>query len=60
MPKKEDWLYRSPYFFFKALHSFREKNPDLADLIRVDLIRIRAKLAYGYDYRVQTRECSFT
>jgi hypothetical protein len=37
-PKKEDWLYRSPYFFFKALSSFSKVNPELTDLIRVEFI----------------------
>ena len=37
-PRKEDWLYRSPYFFFKTLQQFIELYPDLAKLIKVEFI----------------------
>lgn len=37
-PRKEDWLYRSPYFFFKTLRQFIKTYPDLAELIKVEFI----------------------
>lgn len=37
-PRQEDWLYRSPYFFFKTLQQFIKKYPDLAELIKVEFI----------------------
>jgi len=37
-PKKEDWLYRSPYFFFKTISSFMQKYPTLKDLFRVEFV----------------------
>lgn len=33
-PIKEDWLYRSPYFFFKTLSKLFEKRSDLKNKIR--------------------------
>lgn len=30
VPKREDWLYRSPHFFFRALRSLFDRRPDLA------------------------------
>jgi glycosyltransferase involved in cell wall biosynthesis len=35
IPYKQDWLYRSPYFFFKALQQLNKSNPNLARRIRV-------------------------
>jgi len=37
-PRKEDWLYRSPYFFFKALAALREKQPETLNLLKVDFV----------------------
>ena len=37
-PRKEDWLYRSPYFFFKTLQQFIKLYPDLSELIKVEFI----------------------
>ena len=37
-PRKEDWLYRSPYFFFKTLQQFIKQYPDLAELIKIEFI----------------------
>ena len=37
-PRKEDWLYRSPFFFFKALKKLVEKDPALHDSIRVKFV----------------------
>ena len=34
-PRKEDWLYRSPYFFFRALALLLHKRPSLRDRIVV-------------------------
>ena len=33
-PHREDWLYRTPYFFFKALASLFERNPKLRNSIK--------------------------
>lgn len=35
IPHKQDWLYRSPYFFFKALQQLNNTNPVLGKKIRV-------------------------
>ena len=35
VPRKEDWLYRSPFFFFKTLHYLFEKKPELKNKIFV-------------------------
>jgi glycosyltransferase involved in cell wall biosynthesis len=35
IPHKQDWLYRSPYFFFKALQQLDSSNPVLGRKIRV-------------------------
>ena len=35
VPRKEDWLYRSPYFFFKAMKEIIIHNPRLADKIEI-------------------------
>jgi hypothetical protein len=37
-PRQEDWLYRSPYFFFKTLRRFINQYPDLSQLIKVEFI----------------------
>jgi hypothetical protein len=37
-PRKEDWLYRSPYFFFQALAKLKENESNLSDLLEVDFI----------------------
>lgn len=34
-PRKEDWLYRSPHFFFKALAELFRRWPDLRDRVEV-------------------------
>jgi glycosyltransferase involved in cell wall biosynthesis len=34
-PRREDWLYRSPYFFFRALRRLLDRRPDLEARIRV-------------------------
>jgi glycosyltransferase involved in cell wall biosynthesis len=34
-PRKEDWLYRSPYFFFKALKQLFAENSELRKVVRV-------------------------
>lgn len=38
VPRREDWLYRSPYFFFAALAYLREQLPNLADLLIVKFV----------------------
>lgn len=35
LPRKEDWLYRSPYFFFRALNRLFEQNAAMRKRIRV-------------------------
>ncbi|GAB3663618.1 glycosyltransferase family 4 protein [Echinicola sediminis] len=35
VPRKEDWLYRTPYFFFKSLQNLFDQNPILKDKIVV-------------------------
>jgi glycosyltransferase involved in cell wall biosynthesis len=35
-PRREDWLYRSPWFFLTGLERFAERRPDLAANLRVD------------------------
>jgi glycosyltransferase involved in cell wall biosynthesis len=34
-PRREDWLYRTPYFFFRALQRLLERRPDLRARVRV-------------------------
>jgi hypothetical protein len=38
IPVKQDWLYRSPYFFFKALQIFFEKYPVMKNKVRVEFV----------------------
>jgi hypothetical protein len=38
IPHKQDWLYRTPYFFFKALDQFKSEYPLLASKIRVKFV----------------------
>lgn len=35
LPVKQDWLYKTPYFFFKALADLVKTNPDVAAKIKV-------------------------
>ncbi len=37
-PRKEDWLYRSPYFFFKTMQHLQVTNPALFGKIEVHFI----------------------
>lgn len=39
---KEDWLYRSPFFFFRALSRLFEQNPELRDRIRFEVMGTNA------------------
>lgn len=34
-PRKEDWLYRSPYFFFRAVKALLDEHPVLKDRLRI-------------------------
>jgi glycosyltransferase involved in cell wall biosynthesis len=36
--RREDWLYRSPYFFLRGLAHFQQRRPDLADRVRVTFL----------------------
>jgi hypothetical protein len=37
-PRREDWLYRSPYFFFASLAKLREQLPELPNLLTVKFV----------------------
>ncbi|MCC6576303.1 MAG: glycosyltransferase [Flavobacteriales bacterium] len=37
-PRREDWRYRSPWAFFRALQALRQRRPDLFALVRVEFI----------------------
>ncbi|MGN6436115.1 MAG: glycosyltransferase [Agriterribacter sp.] len=37
-PTREDWLYRSPYFFFRALYELFRLSPELKSRIRFEYI----------------------
>ncbi|TRX70553.1 glycosyltransferase [Carboxylicivirga sp. M1479] len=34
-PRKEDWLYRSPYFFLKTIKQIIKNNPDFKNRIKI-------------------------
>lgn len=38
VPRKEDWKYRSPYFFFKALHEVFTFSPELKSKVKVHFV----------------------
>jgi len=38
MPRKQDWLYRSPFFFFKTLQWMKKFQNDLFQRIQVDFV----------------------
>ena len=38
VPRKEDWLYRSPYFCLKAVRALLDKYPQFADKIRLEFV----------------------
>lgn len=35
LPRKEDWLYRSPFFFFKIIRLLLDKHPELHNKIEI-------------------------
>lgn len=35
VPRREDWLYRTPYYFFGALRALLDRRPDLAGRVSV-------------------------
>jgi len=35
IPRKQDWLYRSPYFFFRALQLLNATDPELGKKVKV-------------------------
>ena len=37
-PRREDWLYRSPFFFFRALRQLLGERPDLRSLVKVRFV----------------------
>jgi Glycosyltransferase Family 4 len=37
IPHKQDWLYRSPYFFFKAIQQLNISDPSLGNKIKIRL-----------------------
>lgn len=38
VPRKEDWLYRSPWFFFRSLAVLLKRRPDLGERLRVRFV----------------------
>ncbi|MDB4835083.1 hypothetical protein OAH12_00690 [Cyclobacteriaceae bacterium] len=44
VPVREEWLYRSPYYFFKILREVLDKQPDLNDRLQVELIGSKSYL----------------
>lgn len=36
-PRREDWLFRSPYYFLRGLRRFADRCPELARRVRVEL-----------------------
>ena len=37
VPRKEDWLYRSPYFFFRAVEALLQRKPELRVRLKIRL-----------------------
>lgn len=37
-PRREDWLYRTPYFFFQALKQLLDRRPDLRSRVTVRFV----------------------
>lgn len=37
-PRLEDWLYRSPYFFFRAVQLMLDSRPDLRSRLRIQFV----------------------
>lgn len=37
-PIKEDWLYRSPYFFFRTISTFFERYPEYRSVIEIHFV----------------------
>jgi hypothetical protein len=37
-PRREDWLYRSPFFFFQALKRMLDNRPELRSLLKVRFV----------------------
>jgi len=37
-PRREDWLYRSPYFFFRAVRLMLDARPDLRSRLRIQFV----------------------
>lgn len=35
VPRKEDWLYRSPYFFFRAVAALLARHPECRERLRI-------------------------
>ncbi len=38
VPRKEDWLYRSPWFFFRSLAVLLKRRPDLRERLRIRFV----------------------
>ncbi len=43
VPRKEDWLYRSPYFLFKTLNFLFKKYPHLKNKIQINFAGVKPK-----------------
>lgn len=42
-PIKENWLYRSPYFFLKTISLILEKQPSLQEVIQIEFVGEKAE-----------------
>ncbi len=40
---KEDWLYRSPYFFLRALSHLFERRPEFREMVRFEVMGVNAE-----------------
>ncbi len=44
IPHKQDWLYRSPYFFFKAIQQLNNTDPSIGNKIKDPVCRKNPRL----------------
>lgn len=47
VPIKEDWKYRSPFFFFKSIKAFIEKHPEFEQKLKIEFIGRKPKWFNG-------------
>lgn len=43
VPKREDWLYRSPYFFFKSIKALLAEHPKLISCVEICFVGTKDK-----------------